>query len=133
MRSDDVLKLSLGIVTRLHVCNVPILVASKFNAHTIRVHLSRQSLQHIAEGHPDIFPSDILQLPSAIRTGQIFFDKLRPRHLTAVRPHPAREKRWLMAGMKFSLATHELWIQTFHLGQRRHLRRLEEEAELIGK
>lgn len=133
MKADDLLKLSLGIEVRILVCNVPILVASRFNANTVRVHLSRQSLQHIAQQHPEVFPSDILLLPRAIRSGTMFHDLARPKHLTACLPHPEAQGRWLFAGMKFALNMHELWVQTFHLAQPRHMRKLEQLAERIGK
>lgn len=129
---DQILKLSLGIEVRIHVCNVPLLVASRFNTHTLRVHLSRQSLQHIAEKHPEVFPDDILLLPKTIRSGNLFVTPARARHLTACYPHPTVSKYWLMAGMKLAAANHELWVQTFHLAQRRHVKALEEAAERVA-
>jgi hypothetical protein len=108
-------------------------VASSFAAHTIKVHLAKQSLLHIAKEHPEIFPDDILLLPKVIRSGAIFLDPQRPKHLTACCEHPTRQERWLMAGMKFTAATHELWVSTFHLAQRRHVERLEKSARYLGR
>jgi hypothetical protein len=82
MTAQDLAELELGIHEQIVVCHVPLIVANLLWAATPIVYLSRESLAHIWERHPDMTRERVLLLPKAIVCGLIVERTDRPRHLS---------------------------------------------------
>lgn len=94
------------------------------------VHLSKHSLDHINQRHPEIADLDLLLLPFVLRHGMILRQTKKTKVLLAAYQQPMSHRRFL-AVMKVVDKGSEVWLDSFYRTRPRETARLLRSSELL--
>jgi hypothetical protein len=76
---------------------VPDVVATQMSLSMKEVYLSKQSMDHIFQEHPDINGFDLLHIPNALDHGMIVQEKAKPHCLIISYMDPDTHRRFVFA------------------------------------
>jgi hypothetical protein len=77
------------------------------------VYLSRDSLKHIRDKHPDLSNLDLLMMSPAIENGLLIREANKP-YVLACYQHPEDEARRFKVNIKAARGETDLWVHSFH-------------------
>ena len=92
------------------------------------VHLSKPSLKHINEKHPDVTDFDLLHIPLAIRNGLLLREETKAAKLLAFYKVP-EEERYFIAAFKLAQRGTEMWLDSFYRAKKNQHERLRRKAK----
>jgi hypothetical protein len=78
---------------------------------------------------PDVIPSDLLHVPTALSNGMITRDKNNRNLITAI--YELRERRRFILAMKIAKGGHEVWVSTFYRAAPRQTKSVLRRGNLI--
>lgn len=114
------------------VGELPHLIKLALNLRVPIVHLSRESLAHIAKKHPDITDFDLLILPFAIGHGLLVREKSKKHIILASYNEPMSHRRFI-AAMKVVERDCEVWLTSFYRTKPRQTKRMLSNAEILKR
>lgn len=115
--------LDAGGIDCIEVGQIPYSVRQALGWRSTIVYLSRDSLAHIRQRHPDLSDLDLLLISPAIETGLLIREAGKP-YLLACYQHPEDEKQRFKANIKAALGETDLWLHSFHRTHPRQTRAL---------
>jgi hypothetical protein len=116
----------------IRVGELPSHVAEVLNLKNHNVYLSRSSLLHIQDGHPDITHFDLLNLPFAIDRGLLVQEIERPHMIIALYLNAISEIRFTIA-LKISQNGTEIWVSSFYRTKARQTKSILRRGRLLQK
>jgi hypothetical protein len=102
----------------VRVGEIPSQVAKALGLRNYNVYLSRSSLFHIQEAHPDIDHFALLNLPLAIELGLLIQEIERPHMIIVSYLNSVIEMRFV-AALKISQNGTEIWVSSFYRAKSR--------------
>lgn len=96
------------------------------------VYLSADSLNHIAEEHPDVTDFDLLHIPLAIKYGLIIRDTNASNHLM-ISYLPKGEGKRFKCVLKAAAEGTEIWVSTFHRIKARQTRAMLRRGSVVRR
>lgn len=109
---------------------MPYAVAKQLGLRNHNVYLSRESLAHILEKHPDVTLFTLLCLPIAIQRGLLVKERKNPRVVIVSYQDPESARRYLGA-LKTAAQECEVWVSSFYQGRKRQTRRILQRGDLL--
>lgn len=114
----------------IRVGEFPSSVAAALNLKNHNVYLSRSSLMHIQEAHPDIDHFALLNLPFAIDRGLLVQEIERPHMVIALYVNAISDIRYTIA-LKISQNGTEIWVSSFHRTKARQTKAVLQRARVL--
>jgi hypothetical protein len=127
---EDILDLRSGWREPIIVGELPYFIHLALNLRVPQVHLSTDSLAHIAKKHPDITDFDLLLLTPTIGRGMIMRERKKPNVLLAVYQDPETPRRFA-AVMKIVSSGCEVWLTSFHRAHARQTKQWLKRCDLF--
>ncbi|WP_108682414.1 hypothetical protein [Methyloceanibacter sp. wino2] len=128
----DIAKLRSGWCEIIEVGNLPFGVASEIGVFSTLVYLSRESLLHINEKHPDISDIDLLLSCLVIQNGMVVQEKAKPNAYVCSYIEPNSQLRYV-AVLKVASPDREMLMTSFRRLRRRQTRSFLRRGRLIKK
>jgi hypothetical protein len=125
-------ELGRGEIDCIEIGQLPQHVAKALGLKNPLVYLSRDSLGHIRQEHPDLTDVELLLASRAIATGLLIREKNKP-YLLACFQHPEDANRRYKANMKIAAGNADMWLTTFHRTHPRQTRALLQRGEILRK
>ena len=108
-----------GKLDHVWICSITHRPESKLKFSSGAVYLSKSSLLHILEKHPDITKYEILLLPIAITRGTLYVDQQNPNFLGSI--YKSEENKIYFVPMKITSQGHEIWVSSIHRQTKKQL------------
>lgn len=110
--------LKSGRHENIWVGEFPYDVARFLNLKNHNVYLSRISLKHIFEDHPDVKLTNILILPMAIKQGLLVRETKKPNMIMVSYLDTIERRRWI-AAVKIAEGGNDNWVSSFYRSRQR--------------
>ena len=107
---EDIVRLREGWFSERQAGETPFAELEKLGWPSPIVYLSRQSLYHINQQHPDVTDFDLLQLPNVISSGLLVQEKAKPNILIAI--SGIGEHRFAVVMKRASKTNFDVWISS---------------------
>ncbi len=129
---DDIDALRRQLRNPIPVAELPHIIRMTLHIKVPLVHLSNESLAHIAKKHPDITDFELLLLPFVIRHGLILREKKKRHIIIASYQEPMSHRRYV-AVMKIASRSCEVWLDSFHKTKPRQTASLLKRCEILKR
>ncbi len=111
---------------------VPDVVATQMSLSMKEVYLSKQSMDHIFQEHPDINGFDLLHIPNALDHGMIVQEKAKPHCLIISYMDPDTHRRFVFA-VKTVKGGDENYVTSFRRGRKGQMKSFLKRGILLKK
>ncbi len=129
---EDLINLRSGYKSSHQVAELSQKILEKLGWRSPIVYLSKVSLLHISEAHPDITDFDLLLLPKIIADGLLIQETKRKNILIASLQLDGADIR-LVAILKRAETNFDIWIQSVHRTRKRQTTSLLKRGTMIKK
>jgi hypothetical protein len=127
----DIYRAEKGAIVR--VCNIDDALSETLGLKSSLVSLSKDSLEHIRQKHPDITEWDILMLPEILKKGMVVREKSKPQFVVFSLFCSEIPRKRLNATVKFLPEKYENYVSTLHRAKYRELKRLLKRGDLLRR
>lgn len=97
------------------------------------VYLSRETLFHVRERHPETTDIELCLVSLALRNGLIVAEDHRPNFVVVSYQHPEHPDRRYKASLKLASSRFDIWLTTFHRTARRQTRALLKRGRILQR
>jgi hypothetical protein len=129
---EDVIRLRDGWRDLIAVGDLSIEAAEEMGVYTTMVYLSRESLQHINEEHPDISDTDLLIASLVIKDGMVMREKSKTNAYVCSYEEPYSRLRYV-ATLKVAAPDREILMTSFRRSRKRQTKAFLRRCKLIKK